>query len=71
MCDYCENEKVIVSNKVTEVKDCFGSKIEYEIEYITFIRGSYICVGDKDDCSCIDHTERKKINNCIMCGEKL
>ncbi len=71
MCEFCKNGKPIISKTFTTAMDYFGDVVVDEKECIVFVRFDYLCIGDKDDCNCIDHTEHTKIKYCPMCGDPL
>lgn len=71
MCDYCEKGKTLAAKVVEVAKECFGSIVEYEDEYIVFIRGNTIRLGEKSDCQCIEAVGYAIINFCPMCGKEL
>ena len=78
MCDYCEKDKVILKkefisttligwNKKMLATDLFGMEYDEGI----FVDRGYLRMVDLDDCNCLDHGEKVKINFCPMCGRKL
>jgi len=72
MCEYCEKEKPIISKTINEATTDWGGELrEYETEYIIFIRGNYLCIGDKEDCNCVDATTHEYINFCPICSRRL
>lgn len=71
MCEYCENGKPILDIEENIASYIWDTLTVDKVNSIIFIRGNYLCIGDKNDCNCIDHTEYSKINYCFNCGKKL
>jgi hypothetical protein len=43
----------------------------FEYDLGLFIDRGYLRLADLEDCQCMDHEERVKINFCPFCGEEL
>ena len=78
MCDFCENEKTIFSGQFFDrfswgwggdTKVTIAEAIEKKMG--VFIDRGFFRFADLDDCSCMDHGDRVKINFCPFCGDKL
>lgn len=77
MCKFCEQyesifEKDIISDWILGwITDDVVKKdaLTYDTWKIFIDRG-FLRLVPKDDCQCIDHGERLKINYCPFCGEK-
>jgi hypothetical protein len=77
MCEYCENRKIIFEeefiddtifimiNDFVKIDDC-----SYD-NYIVFIDRCFLRLAIKEDCSCMDHGAKIKINFCPFCGSRL
>lgn len=82
MCDYCKKEKTIFFQEVISHHAWgFGWDSETKINLIqaesnkikmgVFIDRGYIRFCNLDDCQCMDHGEKIKIQSCPFCGKKL
>lgn len=77
-CEYCEKEKDIFEIDITDRTSWgWGGDIKisileaHEYKHVIFIDRGYIRSVMKDDCQCMDHGEKVKINYCPFCGDKL
>ena len=74
MSEKCLCDKVLMSREVAEegvLQFCGGNfdAASYNLGVILDDRG-YLRMADVDDCSCLDHGEKIKINFCPICGKK-
>lgn len=78
-CNFCENEKTMMQVKTISpgtAAFCGGIRkediqdFEYDLGVFIDTRG-YLRLVDLDDCDCLDHGEKIKINFCPICGQKL
>ena len=67
MCDYCENEKQLLTETFPDT--IFGQIIDDQEVQVIVDRG-YLRLGEVDDMNCLDHGGKIKINFCPMCGIK-
>lgn len=78
MCDYCKEDKIIMEKEVihrstwgwgcdTLVKE--NNAVYYQLGI--FIDRGYLRYVDLEDCNCLEHGCRVKINFCPFCGNKL
>ena len=71
MCEYCNKEKPLLSMDIN-CTSCIMSGSNAEADtYIVFIDRGYLRMADSDDCQCLDHGEKIKIDFCPMCGTKI
>jgi hypothetical protein len=79
-CDYCKKEQVIIEKETNNVGILYwvvGKELDKQsldaTEYTLaiFIDRGYLRLADKDDCNCLDHGEKVKLNYCPFCGEKI
>jgi hypothetical protein len=80
MCEYCEGNKVMLSEGVVEDNGFGYSKESTKThEYVkifsyvisVFVDRGYLRLVDLGDSQCMDHGERIKIEFCPMCGKEL
>lgn len=72
ICDYCEKGTPITSKVVNVSVETFSDPVVLETKFIVFIRNdNLLCIGDKDDCNCIESLSYTEINFCPMCGREL
>lgn len=69
-CEYCENEKIILVKEVP-YSIGFTNEINGYNNHGLFIDRGHIRLADLEDCDCLDHGEKFKINYCFNCGDKL
>ena len=78
MCKYCEEGFVLTEAELLDTHiigwkpDMLATELFGGEYYLSvFIDRGYIRLVDKDDCQCLDHGDKEKINYCPMCGRKL
>ena len=78
MCKYCENEKTMMQIKSVSaamIEWCGITKARHardlEDDYGVFIDRGYLRLVDLDDCECLDHGKKLKINFCPVCGNEM
>ena len=80
MCDYCEKETVIFQKDILSMamlQWCFASLktaddlVTHEYPFGVFIDRGYLRFVDLEDCQCMDHGRKIKINFCPFCGDNL
>jgi hypothetical protein len=78
-CKYCEKEQVIIEKETSNVNILYwaiGTELNRksleatEYTLAIFIDRGYLRLVAKDDCNCLDHGEKVKLNYCPFCGEK-
>lgn len=79
MCVYCEEEnKIMVRHVISDfnwgwggpdVKITEGEANRYQLGI--FIDRGYLRFVDLDDCQCLEHGEKIRINYCMFCGASL
>jgi hypothetical protein len=80
MCKYCEKDETLLQKDEIisdmsfgwgndEVKINRSQCIEYSLS--VFVDRGYLRLADPEDCGCLDHGQKVRINYCPMCGEAL
>ena len=68
-CKYCENEMPMMFKNIAWTG--FGGEIQGYDEWQVFIDRGCLRLAAPEDCQCMDHGEKIKINYCPMCGVKI
>ena len=75
MCEYCEKCKTLTQKDELISPMSFGwgdVKIDrsqcHEYSLAVFVDRGYLRLVDPDDCNCLDHDSKIRINFCPMCG---
>jgi len=77
MCDYCSNNTYLIKKEI--IDDTFIgwnneiklTDLNYKTIAIMLDTRGYLRLVNVDDCDCLDHGEKLKINYCPMCGDKI
>lgn len=68
-CDYCKEDKPLIQFIQHEFNAFANQCFEENMQII--IDREHLRYCSVDDCNCLDHGEKIKINYCPMCGYKL
>ena len=80
MCKYCENCETLTQKDELISPMSFGwgddeTKINrsqcHEYSLAVFVDRGYLRLVDPEDCNCLDHDSKIRINFCPMCGASL
>jgi hypothetical protein len=78
MCQFCEEEKILLQEDEIVYNVSFGwgdvkiyrnQCVEYTLS--VFVDRGYLRLVDLEESGCLDHGEKIKINFCPICGCKL
>jgi hypothetical protein len=67
-CKYCDDMGIMIEKEIPDI--AMEQFVGYEKLQVIIDRG-YLRLCYIDDCDCLDHDEKIKINYCPMCGKKL
>lgn len=79
-CKYCDDSERMIQKEVQNTNILWwgiGQEITEEAlqccdyNLIVFIDRGYLRLANEDDCNCMDHGEKIKIEYCPMCGRKI
>jgi hypothetical protein len=79
MCKYCEEDEVIMEKDIISPRSWgWGyddTKINLnqtdEDKFVIFVDRGFLRFVDSEDCQCLDHGQKIKIEYCPFCGDKL